>query len=84
MPPALILVRFGRMRWLILPLPLFLLWPFLLLAWLGLGLAWLATSGRQRPENLLAGLATLHVLSELRGTKIDVRGQDAVIYMRFI
>jgi hypothetical protein len=77
-------MRFGRMRWLILPLPLFLFWPLLLVAWLGLGLVWLATSGRSRPDRLLAGLTTLRALSELSGTRIDVRGQDRSIYMRFI
>jgi hypothetical protein len=84
MPPALLLVRVSRTRWLILPLPLFLLWPLLLLAWLGLGLVWLVTSGRPRPGGLLAGMATLRVLGALRGTKIDVWGKDASIYMQFI
>ena len=84
MPPALLLVRFRHIRRLILPLPVFLLWPLLLLAWLGLGLVWLATTGRPRPRGLLAGLMTLRVLSELRGTEIDFRGHDSSIYMRFI
>jgi len=84
MPPALLLVRFGRRRWLILPIPFFLLWPLLLLAWLSLGLIWLATSGRPRPRSLLAGMTILRVLGELRGTKIDLWGQDSSLYMRFI
>lgn len=84
MPPALLLVRVGRIRWLVLPLPFFLLWPLLLLAWLGLGLAWLATSGRPRPRALLAGFTALRAIGELPGTRIDLRGKDRSIYMRFV
>ena len=84
MPPVFMLVRFGRIRWLILPLPIFLFWPLLLLAWLGLGLAWLVTSGRSHPGYVMAGLTALRALSELRGTRIEVRGQDTDIYMQFI
>ena len=84
MPPSLLVLGFGEERRVRLPLPLFLLWPFLLVAWLGLGLAWLVTSGRPRPGGLMAGLTALRVFSELHGTKIDIRGQDASIYMQFI
>lgn len=84
MPPALLLVRVGHIRWLILPLPIFLLWPLLLLAWLGLGLAWLVTSREHRPGYLEAGLTTLRGIGELRGTKIDVWGPEAFTYLRFI
>lgn len=84
MPPALLLVRFGRMRRVLLPLPVFLLWPLLLIAWVGLGLAWLVTSGRRRPAPVAAGMTALRVLGELHGTRIDLRGRDANITMQFI
>lgn len=84
MLPALLLVRFGRTRWLTLPLPLFLLWPLLLLTWLGLGLVWLVTSGRPRPRTLMVALTTVRMLGELRGTQIDLSKQDGSIYLRFI
>jgi hypothetical protein len=84
MPPTLVLVRFGRVRRFLLPLPVFLLWPLLLLGWLGLGLAWLATSGWGRPSPVTAGIAVLRLVNELHGTRIDFRGRDATINMRFI
>jgi hypothetical protein len=84
MPPALVLVRFGRRRRIPIPLPVFLLWPLLVIAWLGLGLAWLVTAGRQRPAPVVAGVTALRVLNELHGTRIDLRGRDANITMQFI
>lgn len=82
MPPILLLFRFGHIRWLYLPLPLFLLWPLMLLAVLILGLAWLVTLGRSRI--VLAGFLILSAMTELRGTSIDLRGQDAAVHVRFI
>jgi len=84
MPPALLLLGIGHMRRLVLPLPLFLLWPLLLLAWLGLGLAWVATIGRPRPAGLVAGRTTLRALGELGGTRVDVRNHRSHVYLRFI
>jgi len=83
MPPALLLVRVGRARRLTLPLPLFLLWPLVLLAWVVLGPAWLVTAGR-RPALLAAGITALRAFNELRGTRVDIRGRDASIYLQFI
>lgn len=83
MPPALLLLAVGRTRRILLPLPFFLLWPLLLLAWVGLGLGWLVTAGR-RPAPLLAGVAALRALNELRGTRVDIRSHDASIYLQFI
>jgi hypothetical protein len=83
MPPALLLVRFGRRRRLTLPVPLFLLWPLLLLAWLVLGLAWLMTTGRSRPTGLLAGITALRTFGALGGTTVDLRG-DSHLYFRFL
>lgn len=84
MPPALLLLRIGRIRWLIVPLPIFLLWPFLLLAWMVLGLAWLVGPRERRPGFVSAGLTALRGFSELRGTRMDVRRTDASFYLRFI
>jgi hypothetical protein len=84
MPPALLLLRFGRRHRLLLPLPLFLLWPLLLLGWLGLGLAWLAMPVHRRPEAVVAGVAALRMLGELRGTRVDFQGRDASMTMQFV
>jgi hypothetical protein len=86
MPPALLLLRFRRPRRFVLPLPVFLLWPLFLVAWLVLGTAWVVTIplGRRRPAFLAAGVMLLQVLGELHGTRIDFRGRDATVYMQFI
>ena len=84
MPPVLLLLGIGRVRRVFVPLPLILLWPLLLLGWLFLGVAWLATVGRPRPDSLQAGAAGLRALHELRGTRIDIRRRDNFIHMRFI
>jgi hypothetical protein len=83
MPPALVLMRVGRARRLTLPLPFFLLWPLVLLAWVGLGLAWLVTAWR-RPAPLVAGITALRAINELRGTRIDIRSRDASVHLQFI
>lgn len=83
MPPALLLLAAGRKHRIVLPLPFFLLWPLVLLAWVGLGLGWLLTAGR-RPAPLLAGVVALRALNELSGTRVDIRRHDASVHLRFI
>lgn len=84
MPPALVLVGFGRERRIVLPFPFFLLWPFLLLGWVFLGAAWLVFSRRPRSGRLMTGLVVLRALTELRGTQVDFRGEDGSLFLKFI
>lgn len=71
--PSLLIVGVGRRRWLPLPLPLFLLWPFLLLGWLVFGVGRLVTR-EWRAEPALAGMyGVLMLWSHLRGLRIDAR-----------
>jgi hypothetical protein len=81
MMPALALVAIGpRRRWLLpLPLPLFLLWPFVVLA---IGGVRLADALRRRPGSTTgrhAGArAALHALCQLRGLRLDVCSSDDI------
>ena len=81
MPPALLLLRFGRMRRFYLPLPLFLLWPLLLLPWVLLGWLWMMGV---RTRLLQGALTAMALVFELRGTTLDYRGNDAAIYLKFV
>ena len=64
--PSLLIVGVGRRHEFPLPLPLFLLWPFLLLGWL------LIREWRARP--VLAGMfGVLTLAAHLRGLRVDVR-----------
>jgi hypothetical protein len=83
MPPAVLLARFGAVRWLVLPLPLFLLWPGLALAAVLLGLLWVLT-GFRRTGPVVAGLYALRLFCDLRGTRIDLHGGDDDLYLRFV
>jgi hypothetical protein len=71
--PSLLIVGVGRRHEFPLPLPLFLLWPFLLLGWLAFGLGWLLIrEWRARP--VLAGMfGVLTLAAHLRGLRVDVR-----------
>jgi hypothetical protein len=86
MPTSLLLMQFGSVRWLVLPLPIFLLWPLMLLIWLVLGLLWLVTPerSRSRSRNLLAGFAALRLIWGLRGTRVDLRGHANAFSLRFV
>lgn len=73
--PSLLIVGVGPRHKFPLPLPLFLLWPFLLLGWLAFGLGWLVTrEWRARPA--LAGMyGVLMLAAHLRGLRVDARPQ---------
>ena len=73
--PTLLIVGVGRCHGLPLPLPLFLLWPFLLLGWLVFGIGWLVTRS-WRTEPALAGMyGVLTLWPHLRGLRVDARPQ---------
>jgi hypothetical protein len=81
MPPALLLLGAGARM--VLPIPLFLIWPLVALAWLLGGFVWLAAGARPSGGPRLF-LAALQALSALRGLCIDVRGGDAGFRLRFL
>jgi hypothetical protein len=84
--PSFLLVRFWRPRWLLLPLPIFvLLWPLVALAWLGLGLAWLlAGEGRRAEWHLGLGLTALRAMSAARGLAVDIRTRESGFTLRVL
>ncbi|MBN2170030.1 MAG: hypothetical protein JW819_01760 [Candidatus Krumholzibacteriota bacterium] len=86
MIPSLLLVGVGRRRRVILPLPVFLLWPllalFALAAWI---LLRLAPAGTVTASAARTGLSALAVACQLSGTRIDVRDPDGPqVYLRFL
>lgn len=86
MIPAIALLGISRARRVRLPLPIFLLWPFYFLAWLGVGVAyllfWVVRGDIRRPAR--AGFA-LAMLAHLSGTVVDVHSTDGTrVYLRLI
>jgi hypothetical protein len=80
MIPSLLMMRFGRVRRLWLPLPFFLIWPFWVLAWL----IWLIITLFNRAAALKIAVIQM-MLWKLRGLTVDVNAQDGTqIYFRFI
>jgi hypothetical protein len=89
--PALLLVGVGRQRRVILPGPLFLLWPLLALGWLVVGvwdlgrLAFLGPERARRPGSSASLRAVLVLVAKLSGLSIDVAARDGHgIYIRLI
>jgi hypothetical protein len=89
--PALLLVGVGRRRRVILPGPLFLLWPLLALGWLVLGLwnlarvAFLGPEGARRPGSNASLRAALTLIANLSGLSVDVAARDGRgVYIRLI
>lgn len=86
MIPALLILKVRKDRNLILPVPLFLLWPLLAIAVLGAGIAYAVVPARVRSGRFfmatrLAGLTLLN----LRELKVDVQSRDGTsIYLWFI
>jgi hypothetical protein len=88
--PALVLFGVGRRRRLILPGPLFLLWPLVTAAWIVLGL-WslvrVVLLGREagRPDPLARCWIALALFGRLSGLVIDVAAHDGHrVYIRFV
>ena len=89
--PALMLVGVGRRRRLILPGPVFLLWPLIALGWLVLGvwnlgrIVFLGPEGARRPCSNAQLRAALRLFPNLSGLSIDVAARDGHgIYIRLI
>jgi hypothetical protein len=83
MPPSLLILGFGEERRIRLPLPLFLLWPLLILGWLVFGLVWLVTLGK-KPGPIAAMLIALRFCHAMRGLRVDLRSRGENIYLSFI
>jgi hypothetical protein len=88
--PALVLFGVGRRRRLILPGPLFLLWPLIAAAWLVLGLWWLIRlvpwcRGAERPDPLAQCRIALILFGKLSGLLVELAARDgARVYIRFV
>ena len=86
MIPTLLILKVRECRDLILPVPLFLLWPLLAVAALGVGIAYAVAPPRARRGSFfmaarLAGLALLN----LHGLKVDVTAHNGTgVYIWFI
>ncbi len=82
-PPALLIIGFGEQRRVRLPLPVFLLWPLILLGWICVAVAWPFTRGpgRAKVGGMLVALRCAHAL---RGLRIDIQGEDTNIYLSLI
>lgn len=77
MIPAMAILRIGRGRRLPVPLPLFLLWPLVLLALLLVALAGpLADRRSEAGRRLLAARLGILALFRLSGLSVDARGSD--------
>jgi hypothetical protein len=77
MMPALVLIEVGRRRLVPIPLPVFLLWPLVLLALVAVGLMRLVLAVIGRPPGVLGAAATgLRALFQLAGLRVDVESAD--------
>jgi hypothetical protein len=81
MLPVLMLIGVGRKRWIWLPLPFFLLWPFWLLGWI----VWLFMKAARAPQEKTLRLA-LALGAQLSGTivEVDSKKDDTTIHLRMI
>jgi hypothetical protein len=77
MIPALLILGIGRQRRFPIPLPLFLIWPFVIVA-LGIVSIGAAVFGRRTEQGRHLHLARIGLLTlfQLSGLKIDVREQS--------
>jgi hypothetical protein len=77
MPPAILLARFGQRGWPV-ALPIFLLWPFALLAALAVGLLRVFLLPARRPQSDMwrLGWVGLCAFCQMHGTKVDLRSND--------
>ena len=77
MLPAIGLVRIDKARWTVpLPLPIFLAWPFVLVALSGVAVAERLAPTRSTHSKLTIARDGLVVLCHLSGLKIDLRSTD--------
>ena len=77
MIPVIGLIRIGKARWTVpLPLPVFLAWPFVLVALARVTLTERLVNRRSTHSKLTMARGGLSVLCQLSGLKIDVRSTD--------
>ena len=77
MPPALIVLRVGSGGWFPLPLPLFLVWPFIAIAGLMLVICRPFVREESRADlGIDAGLQMLSIFCHLSGVRIEVCSKD--------
>jgi hypothetical protein len=77
MIPALAIIGFGRKRTIPLPIPFFLLWPFILLALAVVGfVGWVTRRQGPSPGGLVVAKTALLAMFHLSGLRIDVRSRD--------
>lgn len=86
MPPTFLLLGVQWRFPLVLPIPMFLLWPFL---WLAMLVAragqWIVSKTREEAAFWPAVRNALSLYSELTGLKVQVRSSDGVgFYLWFI
>lgn len=88
MPPAILIIGIGREHGkggFLLPLPLFLLWPFAVLAGLGLiALYPFAGRGENRGDLWRTARVILEAFGSLSGLLVNVETGERKIYVRFI
>jgi hypothetical protein len=80
MPPSLLLLGVGGERWFV-PVPLFLLWPLLLIAYLVLALGWLCCRNSSWLSGLRLGLEAFRCS---RGLKLWVRSKNESFRVRLV
>ena len=77
MIPTIGLVLIGKARWTVpLPLPVFLAWPFILVALASVTLAECLVGGRDARHSLTMARRGLFTFCQLSGLKVDVRSTE--------
>ncbi|MCP4547006.1 MAG: hypothetical protein GY835_11125 [bacterium] len=71
-PPAFLVAWVGKRQRIPLPVPLFLLWPFLLLGYLFIGLGWMITPPTKRAARFGKGLMMLEAFRHLSGMQVNI------------
>jgi len=84
MPPAFLLLRFGSNP-ITVPIPIFLVWPLLLLAYLIVLPVLVVTRGRALRWGPIGSLfALLEMFRHLRGLDVQTRSGKDTFFMRFL
>lgn len=86
MLPSLLLISIGSRCRIPIPVPIFLLWPLIVLFALPIGLVWLVLPARIWQGSLFAkGALFLRLLWNLHGLKVDVTSNDGTkVYISVI
>lgn len=77
MPPVLLIVAVGRSKRFPIPFPVILLWPFVLLGWILLGIVWFFLPKRSSAARfVLIVIEAIGCFWHLSGLKIDITSHD--------